>query len=319
VRRRRLGSCCSGSRRSASWSWCWCCLRSRCCSGGATPPHSSSGSAMTSTVRARRRLYPVVAPVCAAGFVTLIAAMISFARAPHGATELAGLAAFLGASLLADRFPVPVDDLDASGVSLAFVFGLSAIVLFGWAAGVLVVFATPAIMQMLDRRPPIRIAYNSFAFALTAASAGLVIAPIDGSQPAATAARVVAATYVCYAVNVLLITAAVARGSESSWTRLIRSSVAKTILPFTLMGSAVLTLVVLWQRAPLLSVALVGPLLAIQLYQRALLRALRAVRLALTDPLTGLGNHRHFHERLARELEHALRYGRTLAVCLVDV
>jgi diguanylate cyclase (GGDEF)-like protein len=59
--------------------------------------------------------------------------------------------------------------------------------------------------------------------------------------------------------------------------------------------------------------------LAIQLYQRALLRALRAVRLALTDPLTGLGNHRHFHERLAHELEHALRYERPLAICLVDV
>jgi diguanylate cyclase (GGDEF)-like protein len=274
---------------------------------------------MSSSTRVRRRLYPVVIPVCVAGFVTVVAAAVNFVSTPHSATELAGLAAFLGASLLADRFPVPVDDLDASGVSLAFVFGLSAIVLFGWAAGVLVVFATPAIMQLLDRRPPIRIAYNSFAFALTAASAGVVIAPIDGTHPAATAARVVVATYVCYAVNLLLITAVVARGSDTSWFRLVRSSVAKTILPFTLMGSAVLTLVVLWQRAPLLSLALVGPLLAIQLYQRALLRALRAVRLALTDPLTGLGNHRHFHERLARELEHALRYGRTLAICLVDV
>src|SRR5207253_1032197 len=223
--------------------------------------------------------------------------------ADHGATVLAGLAAFLAASLLADRFPVPVDDLDANGVSLAFVFGLSAIVLFGWAAGVLVVTATPAVMQLLERRPPIRIAYNSFAFALTAASAGLVIAPIGGGSPAHTAARVVVATYVCYLVNVLLITAVVARGTRRSWGRLIASSIRKTILPFTLMGSAVLTLVVLWQRAPLLSLALVGPLLAIQLYQRALLRALRAVRLALTDPLTGLGNHRHFHERLARELD----------------
>ena len=274
---------------------------------------------MSTSRRTRRHLYPVVAPVCAAGFATVAAAAATFATSSHTATEFAGLAAFLGASLLADRFPVPVDDLDASGVSLAFVFGLSAIVLFGWAAGVLVVFATPAVMQLLDRRPPIRIAYNSFAFALTAASAGIVIAPIDGSEPAHTAARVVAATYVCYAVNVLLITAVVARGSGSSWPKLIGSSVEKTILPFTLMGSAVLTLVVLWQRAPLLSVALVGPLLAIQLYQRALLRALRAVRLALTDPLTGLGNHRHFHERLARELEHALRYGRPLALCLVDV
>src|SRR5437588_11741209 len=285
------------------------------------PPASSSGSrsAMNASAPAHRTLYPVVAPVCAVGLATVVAATVSFVTAAHGATVLAGLAAFLAASLLADRFPVPVDDLDANGVSLAFVFGLSAIVLFGWAAGVLVVAATPAVMQLLERRPPIRIAYNSFAFALTAASAGLVIAPIGGGSPAHPAARVGVATYVCYLVNVLLITAVVARGTRRSWPRLIASNLRKTILPFTLMGSAVLTLVVLWQRAPLLSLALVGPLLAIQLYQRALLRALRAVRLALTDPLTGLGNHRHFHERLARELEHALRCSRPLAVGLVDV
>jgi len=274
---------------------------------------------MTRAAAARPSLYPVVAPVCAAGLATIVVAAVSFATVSHSATALAGVGAFLIASLLADRFPVPVDDLDANGVSLAFVFGLSAIVLFGWAAGVLVVSATPAVMQLLDRRPPVRIAYNSFAFALTAASAGLVIAPLGGSTAAHTAARVVVATYVCYAVNVLLITAVVARGTRRRWPGLIASSVRKTILPFTLMGSAVLTLVVLWQRAPLLSVALVGPLLAIQLYQRALLRALRAVRLALTDPLTGLGNHRHFHERLASELEHALDHERPLSLCLVDI
>jgi diguanylate cyclase (GGDEF)-like protein len=274
---------------------------------------------MSESAAASRRLYPVVAPVCAAGLATVVAATVSFATASHGAAVVAGVAAFLGASLLADRFPVPVDDLDANGVSLAFVFGLSAIVLFGWAAGVIVVSATPAIMQFLERRPPVRIAYNSCAFALTAAAAGLVIAPIGGGSPAITAARVVVATYVCYLVNVLLITAVVARATRNSWPGLIASSIRKTLLPFTLMGSAVLTLVVLWQRAPLLSLALVGPLLAIQLYQRALLRALRAVRLALTDPLTSLGNHRHFHERLARELEHTLRGGRSLALCLVDI
>jgi diguanylate cyclase (GGDEF)-like protein/putative nucleotidyltransferase with HDIG domain len=274
---------------------------------------------MSESAAARRSLAPIVAPVCAAGLATVVAAAVSFATTTHSTTVLAGLVAFFAASLLADRFPVPVDDLDANGLSLAFVFGLSAIVLFGWAAGVLVVSATPAVMQFLDRRPPIRIAYNSFAFALTAASAGIVIAAIGGDSPAKTAARVVVATYVCYVVDVLLITAVVARATQRSWPVLIGSSVKRTILPFTLMGSAVLTLVVLWQRAPMLSVALVGPLLAIQLYQRALLQALRAVRLAHTDPLTGLGNHRHFHERLARELEQALRYDRPLALCLVDV
>jgi diguanylate cyclase (GGDEF)-like protein len=274
---------------------------------------------MSESAAARRRLLPVVVPVCAAGLATILVAAISFERTTHGPTVFAGLAAFLCASLLADRFPVPVDDLDANGISLAFVFGLSAIVLFGWAAGVLVVAATPAIIHFLDRRPPIRIAYNSFAFALTGASAGLVIAPIGGESAADTAARVLVATYACYLVNVLLITAVVARASRRYWGALIVSSIRKTVFPFTLMGSAVLTLVVLWQRSPLLSLALAGPLLAIQLYQSALLRAVRAVRLALTDPLTGLGNHRHFHDRLATELEHALRDGGPLALCLVDV
>ena len=69
------------------------------------------------------------------------------------------------------------------------------------------------------------------------------------------------------------------------------------------MASAALMLVILWQRSPFLSAALVGPLLAIALYQRSTFRELRAMRLALTDPLTGLGNHRHFHDRLERELE----------------
>ena len=268
---------------------------------------------------ARRSLYPVVAPVCAAGLVTVVAAAISFAMATPGLTVIAGLSAFLGASLVADRFLVPVDDLDANGVSLAFVFGLSAVVLFGWAPGVLVVCATPAVMQLIERRPPIRIAYNSSAFALTAAIAGLAIVPIGSGTPAHTVVSVVVATYVAYLVDVLLITAVVARGSRRSWRGLISSSVPKTILPFTLMGSAVLTLVVVWQQAPLLSLALVGPLLAIQLYQTALLRAVHAARLALTDPLTGLGNHRHFHERLAVELEDSLNDGRSLALCYVDI
>jgi diguanylate cyclase (GGDEF)-like protein len=93
----------------------------------------------------------------------------------------------------------------------------------------------------------------------------------------------------------------------------------QTAAPFGLMASASLMLVVLWQRSPLLSVALVGPLLAIALYQRSTFAALRAMRLALTDPLTGLGNHRHFHERLQRELAGAEHEGKDLSLCLVDI
>jgi len=132
-------------------------------------------------------------------------------------------------------------------------------------------------------------------------------------------ARVGAAASAQYAVNLMLITAVVAVSSRRSLFSLARTNVRVTIVPFSLMASAALMLVVLWQRSPFLSVALVGPLLAIQLYQRAIVGALRAMRLALTDPLTGLGNHRHFHERLERELQHAQEKRLPLTLCLVDV
>ena len=35
---------------------------------------------------------------------------------------------------LAERFPVPVEGMDAGGVTLGFVFAVSAIVLLGWPA-----------------------------------------------------------------------------------------------------------------------------------------------------------------------------------------
>ena len=85
------------------------------------------------------------------------------------------------------------------------------------------------------------------------------------------------------------------------------------------MASASVMLIVLWQRSPFLSFVLIGPLLAIALYQRSTYRALRAMRLALTDPLTDLGNHRHFHERLQRELTLAEEKGQSLSLCLIDI
>ena len=244
---------------------------------------------------------------------------MSFAVTPHKTTTLLGLAALLLASTLADRFPVPVEGVDTGGVSLSFVFGVASIVLFGWAAGLLVVFLAPAITQLLEHRPPVRVAYNVSVLALAATAAGAVSSPLPSDGASAVLARVGAAASAQYAVNLILITAVVAVSSHRSLFALARSNVRWTIVPFSLMASAALMLVVLWQRSPFLSVALVGPLLAIQLYQRAIVRALRAMRLALTDPLTGLGNHRHFHERLEGELRHAQERRLPLTLCLVDV
>jgi diguanylate cyclase (GGDEF)-like protein len=85
------------------------------------------------------------------------------------------------------------------------------------------------------------------------------------------------------------------------------------------MTSGALMLAVLWERSPLLTLALVGPLLAVVLYERSAQQTLVATQLALTDGLTGLGNHRHFQERLQQELADAEASHRPLGLCLLDV
>ena len=42
--------------------------------------------------------------------------------------------------VLAERFPVPVEGMDAGGVTLGFVFALATILLFGWQAA----FSSPS-------------------------------------------------------------------------------------------------------------------------------------------------------------------------------
>ncbi|HYY03150.1 MAG TPA: diguanylate cyclase [Gaiellaceae bacterium] len=266
-----------------------------------------------------RRLTALIFAVCTAGGVVLVAAAWEFASAAHSGDQLVGMAALTAAATLAERFPVPISPEGGGVLSLTFVFAVAAIVLYGWAAGALLLLAATAIVQSLQHRPWERIAYNVSVLALVALSAGALISPIHGDSAGATVARVVIAATADNVVNVVLISAAMALSSEQRYLPLLRTNTRNTIVPFAFMGSAALMLVVLWQRSPGLSLALVGPLLAISLYQRSTHRALRAMRLALTDPLTGLGNHRHFHERLQRELQTAEEAATPLTLCFVDV
>jgi diguanylate cyclase (GGDEF)-like protein/putative nucleotidyltransferase with HDIG domain len=265
------------------------------------------------------RLLLLVAPVCGVGLVIAAAAAVSFATAPHSLGELAGTLAFLAASTLASRYPVPIEGAESGGVTLSFVFGTSGIVLFGWDAGILIAFAAPATMQLIEHRPLERVAYNASVFAIGAAVAAALVALIDGSGTQHLVAQVGVSAAAQYSLNLVLVSGAVARSARRPFGALVGSSSRATIVPFTLMASAALMLVVLWQRSPLLSAALVGPLLAISLYQRSAHQALRAMRLALTDPLTNLGNHRSFHERLQRELTRAEGRRVPFTLCLIDI
>jgi diguanylate cyclase (GGDEF)-like protein len=69
----------------------------------------------------------------------------------------------------------------------------------------------------------------------------------------------------------------------------------------------------------LLAAVVLAPAVAVAIYGLFASRAVETMRLALTDPLTGLGNARHFLERLERDLDRADTDGTPLALCLVDV
>jgi diguanylate cyclase (GGDEF)-like protein len=278
-----------------------------------------AGATGTAPAAIPPKVLAIVAPVVLAGAAVLGLAIYRYAGASPSAADLGELLGLFAGMVVAERFPVPLDGIGAGGMTLGFVFSVSAIILLGWPAGVIVAGGAPALMHLVLRRPPVRAAYNGSMFALSALAAGLAVEHVHENSVPILVARVVLCGFVYYwVVNLILFSAVLSADSGRSFFSIARENMTQTVAPFAFMASASLALIVLWQREPVLSIALVGPLLAITLYQRSTFQAMQAMRLALTDPLTGLGNHRSFHERLQRELVAAEHEGSSLALCLVD-
>jgi diguanylate cyclase (GGDEF)-like protein len=265
------------------------------------------------------RVWAVIVPVWVAGLAAVLVSVDRFAGQSHAGRDLAGIGALFVVSMLAERYPVQIHGVDAGGVSLGFVFAAATVVLFGWEAAVLVTAAAPAIVYAFERRPFVRVAYNAAVFALGALVAGALIAPIEGSEPVRLLGQVFVAFAALFLVDWLLVNLVMTVHSHRSYASLLGATLRQMVVPGVLMASAALMLVVLWQRSPFFSIALFGPLVAIAIYQRVQFRELRALRLALTDPLTGLGNNRELHERLRRELLTAEERGAPLSLVLVDL
>jgi diguanylate cyclase (GGDEF)-like protein/putative nucleotidyltransferase with HDIG domain len=265
------------------------------------------------------RLLPIVAPVVFGGtFVTVLALSALAALEPSPAT-IAGIAALLVAATFVEAFPVPIENVPVGGTSLATVFIVGTATIYGWAPAIVVGLLTQLLVEVFRRQPAIRVLYNSSVYALGAAAAGAVCSVVPDEGFGWVALEVALASTAFYAVNIPLVAAVVSRWAREGFVALLRRAVSSTFIAFAIMASLTLMLSVLWERSPLLSAALVGPLAAIALYQRSVFRELAAMRLALTDPLTGLGNHRAFHERLAQDVTEAEDKGLPLSVCLLDI
>jgi diguanylate cyclase (GGDEF)-like protein len=255
-----------------------------------------------------------------AGLAVVAAAIVHTITHPPSPVMVAGVMALLAAALFSEAFPVPVESLPGGRLSLSAVFIFSAGVLYGWTAAVAVAVLTRVTLEIVERRPLVKLCYNGAVFALAAAAAGVAMTPFDGNDQATTLlVEVSAGASAFYAVDVLLIAAILARQWRQPFLPLLRSAAFTTGATFAIMASVSLALVILWTQSPALALVLVGPLIAVALHQRATFNALRAMRLALTDPLTGLGNHRHFQEQLQIQLEEASASRKPLTVCLFDL
>ena len=197
------------------------------------------------------RLAPLVVPVAAGGVAVLVIALASLATSGPTLGLLAGVLALAVASIVVEAYPVPVEGVPSGAVSLGAVFIVGAAVVYGWEAAVLVGFATRLLIDVVERRPPIRFLYNAGVYSLGSAAAGLAAESVghsEGVAPLFLAVTVAAAAF--YSTNVVLIALVISLWAGRPLTPILRSSVYWTVVPFSIMASVSLMLAVLWDRSP---------------------------------------------------------------------
>ena len=266
------------------------------------------------------RLVAYVATVVLAATVALGIAIGHLVFEPPRLTTWAGMCLFLAFGIIAELYPVPLDDKD-SQVSLGFVFNIAALLIFGWAAAIPIAALSICVPMLAQRKPTIKAIFNGGAYAIAAATAS---APrILGAVPSDDVIRISAYAFIggliFVLVNVGLVAGAVAfaeriRYRESFDSLLRYSGPALAIMAFLAALAANL-----WTIKPALLVLLAGPLFALSLYQRTALKSRIALRDALTDNLTGLGNHRGYQASLRERIAHAKHDHSEFSLCIVDV
>jgi signal transduction histidine kinase len=251
---------------------------------GGTPgvlKHAASRTPLT-TLRARLHVPEDVPlstlPVSAAGAALFVAAIYVFASNDPGLSSIVGSLALLGAALLAEAFPVPIEGVAAGRTSLANIFIVGVAVIYGWAEASIIGALTMGLVELAHRRPPSRITFNTGLYTLAAGAAGATASSIEGTGLAALLLAVAVASTAFYLVDITLLSAVIAEATMRPFLRVWGRSTYSTAAPFAIMTSLAAILVVLWDRSPYIAVALAGPLVAIALYERRVHSVLERLR-----------------------------------------
>jgi diguanylate cyclase (GGDEF)-like protein len=268
------------------------------------------------------RLYWYIGAVLGVALPVTAGAVVRVALHPPDLGTAVGVALFLGLALLADMKPVPLDVEHERVVSLAFVFVLATQILFGWEYAVIAAAVGVLVPQLIERRSLLRTLFNGAVYGLAAFASALPTFIVGHPPEPETILLTLfafsgGAAYVT--VNVVLVCGALACVHRAPLLPLLRDNFRHSGPAFVIMAFLAALAASLWTTDPRLLVLLAGPLFTLTLYQRSALSTKVATRDALTDSLTGLGNHRLYQSRLREALERAAETGGEVSLCLVDV
>ena len=266
------------------------------------------------------RLYWYIAAVLGVALPVAAGAVVGVALDRPDVSTGVGVILFFGLALLADMKPVPLDIENERVVSLAFVFVVSSQILFGWEYAVLSAILGVLVSQMVERRPFVRSVFNAAVYGLAAFASAIPVFLLGDSGGLGMITFFAFAGGAAYViVNVVLVCGALAILSGQRFLPLTRENLGHSGPAFGIMAFLAALAASLWTTDPRLLVLLAGPLFTLTLYQRTALSTRVATRDALTDSLTGLGNHRSYQSRLREALERSEESGGEVALCLVDV
>src|SRR5437588_2964982 len=230
---------------------------------------------LDATSRAALRIW---IPAALAGAAGLGLAVASLAASNIGWDDAAGIALLVLAATLAEAFPVPIEGVAVGSMSLATIFLVAGATIYGWDAAAVAGFLAMALVELGRRRPFSRIAFNSGVYILAGMAAGGAAALVQNGSLDRLALGATAAAIAFYLVDITLLTSVVTRSRSTAFVTTLRSYVQLTLVPFAVMASLAVILVVLWDRSPFVAVILVGPLVATAMYQRWIHGALNRLR-----------------------------------------
>ena len=267
------------------------------------------------------RLRWYVLATIAVGVPVVVAAAVSAARSEQSARTLVGVFTFFCLAILAEWRPVPIDAEGKRLVSLAFVFIISSQLLFGWEWSTLIGAIGIGVAMALDRSDPIKVAFNSAAYAIAAGLAALplLVDGVDRQSYGLVALSVVVGGAIFVIANVAIVCGAIGPATGTRVRAAFGDHMRQSGPIFAIAIFLAAQAVILWRLSAPLVLLASAPLFALTLYQRSSVRGRVAEKAASTDSLTGLRNRRAFEDDAAAALAAVEDPAECFTLCMIDI